>query len=260
LGQTIGAYAERPPGVASLRRHFSCTWFHAVPAAGAPPAIIVPDGAADLIWIGGELRVAGPDRSAAVERLPPGGTVVGLRFRPGAAPAWLGVPLAELVGCRLSLDQFWGRGAGRLADWLGEANDHRDAARRLEQALARAVPPVPSDEFGLQIVETLRRHRGVEGRVVAELAHRLGVSERTVRRRCVQAVGYGPKTLDRIVRLQRFLALARANPRSPLAALAATSGYADQAHLSRETGALVGATPGLILCQLRQAVADPSKT
>ncbi len=36
----------------------------------------------------------------------------------------------------------------------------------------------------------------------------LGVSERQLRRRFEDAVGYGPKTLARVLRFQRFLALA----------------------------------------------------
>ena len=38
---------------------------------------------------------------------------------------------------------------------------------------------------------------------------RLDVSPRTLRRHCQEAFGYGPKTLDRILRFQRFLGLAR---------------------------------------------------
>ncbi|GHG21425.1 MULTISPECIES: helix-turn-helix domain-containing protein [Amycolatopsis] len=67
------------------------------------------------------------------------------------------------------------------------------------------------------------------------------VSERRLRRRFVQAVGYGPATYLRVSRFQRAVALA---PRiSGLAALAAAAGYADQAHLSRECRALTGLTP-----------------
>ncbi|WP_326938482.1 helix-turn-helix domain-containing protein [Amycolatopsis rifamycinica] len=67
------------------------------------------------------------------------------------------------------------------------------------------------------------------------------VSERRLRRRFVQAVGYGPATYLRISRFQRAVALA---PRvAGLAALAAAAGYADQAHLSRDCRALTGLTP-----------------
>lgn len=67
------------------------------------------------------------------------------------------------------------------------------------------------------------------------------VGERRLRRRFVQAVGYGPATYLRVSRFQRAVALA---PRvANLAALAAAAGYADQAHLSRDCRALTGLTP-----------------
>jgi transcriptional regulator GlxA family with amidase domain len=67
------------------------------------------------------------------------------------------------------------------------------------------------------------------------------VSERRLRRRFVQAVGYGPATYLRVTRFQRAVALASRVP--GLAALAAAAGYADQAHLSRDCRALTGLTP-----------------
>jgi transcriptional regulator GlxA family with amidase domain len=89
------------------------------------------------------------------------------------------------------------------------------------------------------LVERLR-----PGRVnIAAVAAALGVSERQLRRRCEEAVGYGPKMLDRVLRLQRFRSLARLTA-APLVELAATAGYADQAHLSREHRQFAGRTPG----------------
>ncbi|WP_410672402.1 helix-turn-helix domain-containing protein [Amycolatopsis sp. cmx-4-68] len=76
---------------------------------------------------------------------------------------------------------------------------------------------------------------------VEDPAGSLAVSERRLRRRFVQAVGYGPATYLRVSRFQRAVALA---PRvAGLAALAAAAGYADQAHLSRDCRALTGLTP-----------------
>ena len=57
-------------------------------------------------------------------------------------------------------------------------------------------------------------------------------------RRSLAAFGYGPKMLDRVLRLQRALGLARSGV--PFATTAATAGYADQAHLSREVRSLAG--------------------
>ncbi|GIJ28456.1 hypothetical protein Vqi01_36180 [Micromonospora qiuiae] len=71
---------------------------------------------------------------------------------------------------------------------------------------------------------------------VGLVAVRCGLSSRQLQRRCNTAFGYGPKTLHRILRLQRALALARSG--QSLATVAAEAGYADQAHLAREVRAM----------------------
>ncbi|MDX6415631.1 MAG: hypothetical protein QOG28_251, partial [Trebonia sp.] len=77
-----------------------------------------------------------------------------------------------------------------------------------------------------------------------DVAGRVGLSERQFRRRSHAAIGYGPKTLQRILRFQRFVQLLDAAAEPPdLASLAALTGYADQPHLTRECAALSGRTP-----------------
>ena len=91
---------------------------------------------------------------------------------------------------------------------------------------------------------------------VRDLVADLGVSERTIRRRCNALFGYGPKTFARILRFQRFIAGAQRAGRLPLSALASVSGYADQAHLSREVRRLSGLTPAAILAQFARPAPD----
>lgn len=79
------------------------------------------------------------------------------------------------------------------------------------------------------------------GASVEDSAEPATVGERRLRRRFVQAVGYGPATYLRVARLQRAIALAPHVPN--LAALAVAAGYSDQAHLSRDCRALTGLTP-----------------
>ena len=66
-----------------------------------------------------------------------------------------------------------------------------------------------------------------------------------LRRRFRDSVGYGPKTLQRVLRFQRALAGLRPQhePADSLAGLAASAGYSDQAHMTREIRALSGLTP-----------------
>jgi AraC-like DNA-binding protein len=51
--------------------------------------------------------------------------------------------------------------------------------------------------------------------------------------------------LDRVLRMNRALAAARTG--LPLASVAAQTGYADQAHLTREIRALTGVPPRALL-------------
>jgi transcriptional regulator GlxA family with amidase domain len=83
----------------------------------------------------------------------------------------------------------------------------------------------------------------------ARMADRLGLSPRQLHRRCLPAFGYGPRLLTRILRLGQALDAARSG--LPLADVAAACGYADQAHLSRDSRALAGAPPGALLAAER---------
>ena len=79
---------------------------------------------------------------------------------------------------------------------------------------------------------------------------------RSVHRRCLAAFGYGPATLRRVLRFRRAAALLRAGA-SP-AEVAAASGYADQPHLSRETRALAGVSPGQLVSGANKSAPLPS--
>ena len=136
----------------------------------------------------------------------PGVEIAALRFRPGAAPAVLGLPASALRDQRVPLAELW-PDAPALARRVGGAADRvavlEDAVRR------RLADAPPVDPVAAAVGRRLARRPSGPG-VVAELARRAGLSERQLHRRCVTAFGYGPKTLDRILRLQRFLALGRA--------------------------------------------------
>jgi AraC-like DNA-binding protein len=98
----------------------------------------------------------------------------------------------------------------------------------------------PPDPATLAIAARVRA-----GWPVDKVADAVGLSARQLHRRCLPAFGYGPKTLGRILRMGRALALARDG--LALARVAAVTGYADQAHLTREVKALTGASPGALL-------------
>jgi AraC-like DNA-binding protein len=94
-----------------------------------------------------------------------------------------------------------------------------------------------------------------------EVARLTGWCGRQLRRRFHEEVGYGVKTLQRVMRLQRFREMnCRALRRSlDLSFLAAHLGYADQAHMTREVGELAGITPAALraIAPHMQQMSDP---
>jgi AraC-like DNA-binding protein len=236
-------YGELPPPPV-LGEHVTCLWWGtddatAVEDVPAEPGYILPDGCLDIIWVRERLIVAGPD-TAPVRREPGlGGAVAGLRFRPGRAGSLLGVAADELTDQRIDLEQLWAADAARLADELHRAPPRARPhliADHVERRLARARP---IDRIAAQAADEIGRRRGRVS--IAALADDLAISERQLRRRCTSAVGYGPKTLARVMRFQHALALTRRG--HALAEVAAVAGYADQAHLTRDVVELSARPP-----------------
>jgi transcriptional regulator GlxA family with amidase domain len=107
-------------------------------------------------------------------------------------------------------------------------------------ALERAAETAPPDPLLRRLVAALDA-----GRPVAATADELGLGARQLHRRSLAAFGYGPKTLARVLRLQRALGLARDGV--PFAETAFRSGFADQAHLARDVKELAGMPLGELL-------------
>ncbi|MEU2711664.1 AraC family transcriptional regulator [Streptomyces sp. NPDC007205] len=211
-------------------------WTNTPEGAGGGP--VLPDGCMDLLWSEGRLLVAGPDTGPYVPE-GPSRFWADVRFFPGTAPALLGVPAHELRDLRAELADLWPAArVRRLRDRVEAAPDPATALEdiALEQAERTAAP----DPLMHRLVERLD-----EGRPVSATAAELGIGTRTLHRRCLGAFGYGPKTLARILRLQRALALARSG--TPYAETAVRAGYADQPHLAREVRELTGIPLGKLL-------------
>lgn len=241
----IGEYVEAQP-MMPLRRHLQCAWIYRAPDGAAAPILVVPDGCVDLRWADGMLTVVGPDRIAKTETIAPGSTVVGLRFQPAAAIHWLGLPMSELVNCRVGLEEIWGGEARRLIDAIGKDVTPAVVMRNLQAILMqKAAAIAPPNKDMAAFFAMLNRVTGHQSDSLANAIEQLGTSERTLRRRCNDAFGYGPKTLQRILRFQRFLA--HTGDGDGLADSATVAGYADQAHLSHEVSQLTGVSPARLI-------------
>jgi AraC-like DNA-binding protein len=207
---------------------------------------LLPDAAVELVWSGRGLFVRGADTHPHAVGSFPERTFVVVRFRPGAAADVLGLHGAELTNARVGVSALWGRAEmERLESQLASSPSPAEGAELLEDIVVARVSELP-DPAVEAVVAALRSGKAR----VDSLAEWIGLSERQLLRRCTSALGYGPKTLGRILRFQRFRALAAAHPGAGLAELAAKAGYADQPHLTRDCVRLAGETPAALRARL----------
>ncbi len=260
VSQFAGIYREWAPH-ASLRGHVRCLWINDLSTSRSECVQVVPDGCVDIVWTGETLCIAGPDTRPILARLPCGAMVVGVRFHPGAASAWLGQPLSEIVNVRVPLTEFCGDDATRILDRAAAGRSAKQLADDLEAFLLGRLAAVGLADPQIAF---LRRAAGDNcmpaGLRLRQLAADVGMSERTLRRRCLDAFGYGFKTLECVLRFQRFFRLAARPENHNLADMAARAGYADQAHMTREVRRMSGLTAGELVVQAQVGLADSFKT
>ena len=253
-GPPVSRYREfRPPP--ALARHLVCLWSQRISAGESPyQHRVLPDGCADVVCIGDPAPlVAGPATRAVIAPLPAGSIIIGARFRAGLAPTFLGPPASDLADQELPLSDLWGGAASSLSARMAAAATVRYKLAALEAFLVRRpLRAGRADALVAEATSRLARHRSVR---MHELSRALGISGRQLQRRFRAAVGYGPKTFQRILRLQRLLAIAATTRAGHPAELALDAGYADQAHMTREVRALAGRTPGALLARTGSTLA-----
>jgi AraC-like DNA-binding protein len=244
-----------------LREVVACFWHRPVGPVGAV-ARVVPDGCIDMIWVDDRPPViAGPATLPMIHPLVAGTDILGIRFRPGTAHRLLGIPAVQLLNQEVPLRDIWPN--GRCLAWEEPAHQETlpDKLRAIHAAVRSQVAATDDDLFVSRAAAWLAHH---PMRPVEELGHQFGLSPRQIHRRFAEAVGYGPKKLQRIMRLQRLLWLVdqRREPHPDLARLSFEAGYADQPHMTREVTILTGVPPSQLFrgTTVSCAVSDLFKT
>jgi AraC-like DNA-binding protein len=152
--------------------------------------------------------------------------------------AVLGLPLGELRGQILALEDVAPHLA-HLPEAVADAPAAADQTVRaaIEAALAadRAPEPPPG------VLPALRRIAA--GAPVGAVAREVGWSRRHLQDLVRTECGASPRDVRRLARLSRSRRALAERPAARLADVAATSGYADHAHMTHEWRELAGCTP-----------------
>ncbi len=232
---------EYPPPPA-LAPYVDCFWSRSDGDIGESdtPHRVLPDGCLDIIFSPRGAVVVGTMTRPLLVPSRQVSSVLGVRFLPGMATAFLQVPAATLTDLSAPLEAVWSDGR-QVTDHVGSALDSPQAVARLGDMLNKrlsSLAPVPDDVRAAVncIVSSGGRWD------VARVASSLGVSRQHLARRFAAYVGVPPKILSRVMRMRLALRAARA-ARISWAAVAADLGYCDQSHLVSEFRSLTGLTP-----------------
>lgn len=234
-------YREFAPGE-DANRLVECYWVLEGNASGVQR--VVPDGRAELILNlaqpfealeGGAWKpqprcfLAGQLTGPLMLRATGPASIIGVRFRPGGVGQLLGMPVPELTGRTIAVEDLGLRGLDKIS-----------ALPEVESSLLRHERGVadPMIDEAARLLSLLPD--------VAAAASSIGVSTRQLERRFKTRVGMSPKHFARIARFQRVFRAVEDGGAGWVDA-AAECGYYDQAHLIRDFRDLAGEAPAHLL-------------
>jgi AraC-like DNA-binding protein len=232
------------PAIADLvEQHWIVAWDQ----RGEAPARreVLPDPCVNLTVEPAGRLLYGVGSQRSVRLLEDEGMVIGTKFRPGGFSGFVPGPVSELTGRTLTLPEAFGADGEELDAALLAAPDIAAAIGALTAFLrTHRPPPDPQRTLVMEIAAAMRA--AGPGGTVAGIAHRFGVSPRTLQRLFARHVGASPK--QALQRHRRQRAVDRiAEPGGPsLARIAAELGYADQSHLTRDFRATLGRGPAAV--------------
>lgn len=252
-------YREHVPA-ARLGPFVECVWMVWDPRARPrrAPEHIVPDGCPELIvhladpfsrrhagrWRRQpRLFLAGTLAAPWTLRAGPRVRTLGIRFRPGAFPAFFPTDMARHADREVPLAALMPAADARgLATDLGRARTPAACFRVAEAWLRARMPEEAAWASSLtrRAVARILEDRG-RARIEA-VGAALGVSRRRLERAFARDLGIRPKLYARIVRLNAALAALGGEDRVSAVDAALDAGYFDQAHLARDFRAVAGRT------------------
>lgn len=171
---------------------------------------------------------------------------ISVRFRAGAFRHFCRESSNNLIDSFIDINEIWGKEGQEFGQRVLEAKSIEKRIFIIEY-------------FLMKFLETYRRPKswldmavgkvfyGCNAARLKEVSSDLFISDRQLQRRFGEAVGVGPKTFQRISRLETVLKHLLLNQNRDYLAFALEHGYYDQSHFIKEFKEYVGESPSLFL-------------
>jgi AraC-like DNA-binding protein len=168
--------------------------------------------------------------------------VVGIRFLPTGARAFLAIPLNELKSQLISITDIPNVDVNQLYEQLGEAVSYADKVVLIENwLLSNMRPEQQTSDVIRASLQFLDHHYGDVN--ITAMADRFNVNKRKLERLFNEQVGLTAKEYARNQRIKHARFYLKKHSELSLAEIAYELGFYDQAHFSKQFKQVVGISP-----------------
>lgn len=233
---------DRPP----LSRFVDFFWLVEGYAQPHGAERVLPTGSVDLILSLDEHHkadtLAGARSRSIVIDTSRSLSFIGVRFRPGGAFPFLGLPAGELQDISVDPTFIWGARARTLRDELLHSPAPQARFRILERFLLERLHKMRDRHPAVQYaIDTIGHSAGATS--IASIVERIGLSPRRFIATFRNEVGLAPKVFCRLVRFRNVIGQVRHFETVDWADVALACGYSDQPHFIHDFREFAGVTP-----------------
>lgn len=186
------------------------------------------------------LGIAGLRKNSRLIRYAKDASMLLVNFQEGGASRFFSIPMNEIFGINLSLDQILPKSrVDRMEEKLSETKTNEGRIGILEKFLLSQIRGSNVDQL---VLETVRRIRNTKGNLrISEILQGMPISRDSYEKRFRQTIGTSPKQFANLIRIKSLIERYSSFP--TLTDLAHDAGYFDQAHFIKDFRSFTGQTP-----------------
>jgi AraC-like DNA-binding protein len=227
-----------------LSHCIECYWSYTADSDLKKHNIIVPDNCSDILIDFNQSN--GPISSFIGTMTKPVTSVktdvIGIRFNPGYAYSFFGIPMSEFTDIDIRLTDFW-KPASLLEDELGKRKNISQKIGFLQEILlknkTKLMPLENRFSIALKKLSEKTEYDSVES-----LGLELNISRQHLRRLFLKYMGINPVLYMRICRIRKVLKhMKQLNNPTNFSHIAQDFGYYDQSHMIADFHEFTGSTP-----------------
>ena len=228
----------------ALSQYIKCFWHYQSDDSSDNRNVIIPDNCSDILI---DLSHPGKISSLFIGTMtkpifPSQKQLIGIRFKPGYAYSFFGIPMKEFTDITVELNDFWEK-----ADLLEHViYSHDDICQRIDclqnMLIAHQNKFLPVHEGLSNVLQSISYN--TEFNSVENLSSETGVSRQHLRRIFLEYIGINPIQYMRICRIRKTIKhIKKSKKPLNMSFIAQDFGYYDQSHMIMDFRKFTGSPP-----------------